>query len=124
MTCTKSPAVIREASEFRVTDPKLPVKILENFIDHPAAAIEVITVPCALDRAASEFPDRKALMFKDEVTKEWNGITFKEYKAKVEKIAKVFIKLGLERHGTVAVLAFNCAEWHLSELAAIHAGFV
>lgn len=37
-------------------------------------------------------------------------------------IAKAFIKLGLERHHSVGILAFNCAEWYYSSIAAIHAG--
>lgn len=41
---------------------------------------------------------------------------------RVHKVAKAFIKLGLKRHHSVAVLASNCPEWFISELAAIHAG--
>lgn len=37
-------------------------------------------------------------------------------------MAKVFIKLGLEPRHTVSVLAFNCVEWFIADLAAIHAG--
>lgn len=37
-------------------------------------------------------------------------------------IAKAFLKLGLERHHSVGILAFNCAEWYYACLAAIHAG--
>lgn len=114
--------IVRESSEFRVTDRKQAVQILRNVCDAPEASIESITVPEALNRTVANFPDRNALMYKDEVSKTWNGITFKEYKERIERIAKVFIKLGLEVHGTVAVLAFNCPEWFISELAAIHAG--
>lgn len=63
-------------------------------------------------------------MYKDVVLGEWRGITYREYRERVERMAKVFIKLGLERHGIVAVLAFNSVEWFVSELAAIHAGGV
>lgn len=47
---------------------------------------------------------------------------FSEYRDRVHKMAKVFIKIGLEAHHTVGVLAFNSPEWFISELAAIHAG--
>lgn len=39
-------------------------------------------------------------------------------------MAKAFIKLGLEPHNAVGVLAFNCPEWFLSQLGAVHAGGV
>ena len=32
------------------------------------------------------------------------------------------MKLGLEAHNSVGVLAFNCAEWCYSAMGAIHAG--
>lgn len=32
------------------------------------------------------------------------------------------MKLGLERHHSVGILAFNCAEWYYASLAAIHGG--
>lgn len=36
--------------------------------------------------------------------------------------AKAFLKLGLERHHSVAILGFNSPEWFIADLAAIHAG--
>jgi long-chain-fatty-acid--CoA ligase ACSBG len=113
---------IREAAEFRVTDPRNAVKIMEDFSDDPAAKFDPISVVDAFEKTVKNFPNHKAMVTKDELTKQWNEITYKEYKDRVDKMAKVFIKLGLERHGTVAVLAFNCVEWFVSELAAIHAG--
>jgi long-subunit acyl-CoA synthetase (AMP-forming) len=98
------------------------VKIIQDFSEDPEANFKPISVVDVFDETVEKFPNNKALMVKDEVTKKWNGITFKEYKERVEKMAKVFITLGLEIHGTVAVLAFNCVEWFVSELAAIHAG--
>lgn len=115
----KSP--IKETTEFRVTDITKPVRILRDPNDR-TASVEPITVPALMKRTAENYANHTALMYKDEISKEWNGITYKEYRERVEKIAKVFIKLGLERHGVVAVLAFNSVEWFVSELAAIHAG--
>lgn len=39
----------------------------------------------------------------------------------MHQVAKAFIKLGLEEHHSVGVLAFNCAEWFYSAMGAIHA---
>jgi long-chain-fatty-acid--CoA ligase ACSBG len=122
MFSTLKSSVNENATDFRVTDPKTPVKLLENIGDDSSLSINPITIPDAFNHTVQKFPDNKALMFKDEASNEWKGITFKEYKDRVFHISKVFIKLGLEKHGTVAVLAFNCVEWFISELAAIHAG--
>jgi long-chain-fatty-acid--CoA ligase ACSBG len=112
---------VKETSEFRVTDRTKPVKILRDPNDKTASA-EPISIPELLKKTADNYANHTALMYQDETTQAWNGITYKEYREKVEKIAKVFIKFGLERHGAVAVLAFNSVEWFVSELAAIHAG--
>lgn len=47
---------------------------------------------------------------------------FSQYREKSLHIAKAFIKLGLEAHNSVGILAFNSPEWFYSELGAIHAG--
>lgn len=86
------------------------------------ASVEPITIPALMKRTAENYPNTTALVHKDEVSKEWTSISYGEYRLRVEKMAKVFIKLGLEPRGTVAVLAFNSVEWFVSELAAIHAG--
>lgn len=46
----------------------------------------------------------------------------REYGEKVQQTAKAFIKLGLEAHHSVGVLAFNCPEWFYAAFGAIHAG--
>ncbi|CRL03590.1 CLUMA_CG016250, isoform A, partial [Clunio marinus] len=112
---------MKETTEFRVTEKSKPVRILRDPNDRPSS-VAPITVPALMKRTVDNYGSHTALMYKDEVTKAWKGITYKEYRDRVEKIAKVFIKLGLERHGVVAVLAFNSVEWFVSELAAIHAG--
>ncbi|CAO1373964.1 unnamed protein product [Diamesa hyperborea] len=116
---TKSPVNIRDASSTRVTNPNDAVQLVRD--SDGVGAHEPITVPALMARTVKDFGNHKALVFKDSENV-WQSITYKEYKDRVEKIAKVFIKLGLERHHTVAVLAFNSAEWFISELAAIHAG--
>lgn len=118
----KKRALIRESSEFHATSPTEAVKLFPNASDDPIASFEPTTVMEAFNTTVEKYPEHNALMFKDEITKQWNEITYKDYKSCVEKMAKVFIKLGLERHGTVAVLAFNSVEWFISEMAAVHAG--
>lgn len=82
---------------------------------------EPISVPGLLARTARDHPDHAALIFRNSKN-EWETVTFSQYRDKVFKIAKTFIKLGLEPHQSVAILAYNSPEWFISELAAIHAG--
>jgi long-chain-fatty-acid--CoA ligase ACSBG len=114
-------AKIKETKDFRVSELDQPVRIIKNPNDR-TASVDPITVPALMKRTAENYANHTALMFKDVVRGEWKGITYKEYRERVEHIAKVFIKLGLEKRGVVAVLAFNSVEWFVSELGAIHAG--
>jgi long-chain-fatty-acid--CoA ligase ACSBG len=114
--------LIREADDFRVIDPRKAVKVIGDSNEDKEFKIDPVTVVDLFEKTVGKYPERFAMMVKDEVANKWNGISWREYKSRVEKVAKVFIKLGLERYGTVGVLAFNCVEWFVSELAAIHAG--
>lgn len=109
---------LSESLSFRVSDPKDAVKIFGP------ASLKLKTIPECFKEIVKIFPDRKALVVQNEVSKLWQSLTYVEYQSQVEKIAKAFIKLGLRRHGVVAVFAHNSVEWILSEVAAIHSGFV
>lgn len=104
--------------EFRVINPSKAVKILRDVNDKD----DPITVQELFNEVVANCGDRLALMTKDKISGDWLGINYDQYKEKVEKIAKVFIKLGLERHGAVAILASNCTEWFVADLAAVFAG--
>jgi long-chain-fatty-acid--CoA ligase ACSBG len=112
---------IKETQDFRSTDLDKPVRVCKIPTDR-IASVDPISVPALLKRTAENYANHTALMYKDAVRGDWTGITYKEYREKVEHIAKAFIKLGLQKHGVVAVLAFNSVEWFVSELGAIHAG--
>lgn len=109
---------IRETKEFRVTDITKPSRVLQiDNADH-----QPTSVPDLLSKVCEKYGDHPALAYQDHQTKTWTFVSYNEYKETVEKMAKVFIKLGLKRFGSVAVLAFNSVEWFVTELAAIHAG--
>lgn len=110
-----------EDLDFRVTDKTKRVKINMNS-KSDIGTIEPVTIPEMFQKICTKYPEHPALKQKHAITKDWEVISYKNYKERVEKIAKVFIRLGLERHGTVGILAFNSVEWFVSELAAIHAG--
>ncbi|XP_017563838.1 long-chain-fatty-acid--CoA ligase ACSBG1 isoform X1 [Pygocentrus nattereri] len=52
----------------------------------------------------------------------WEKITFSEYYNCCRMAARSFLKLGLERFHSVAILGFNSAEWFISAVGAIFAG--
>jgi len=108
-------------NDFRIIDPTKRIKIRINPKDE-VASMEPRTIPDMMRKVAQRYPDRPALKQMNVITNDWEVLTFSEYQQKVEKIAKVFIKFGLKRHETVAILAFNSIEWFVSEMAAIHAG--
>lgn len=95
---------------------------IEIFKNSNKGLYEPISIPKLMQQVCEKFSSRNALMFRDKNCADWSRVTFKEYRDRVEHMAKVFIKLGLQPGGVVAVLANNCVEYFISELAAIHAG--
>lgn len=111
---------IKKAESYIVTDPSQPVKIYKSkFLKLHR---EALTLPQLLDKAVEFYPNHAALKYKEDGSEKWQVITYNDYKCRAEKIAKTFIKLGLEEYGSVAVLANNRPEWFLAEIAAIYAG--
>lgn len=108
---------IRATSDFRVHQKNKPVRLLIN-----EGEFEPETVPDLFNRVVENYGESPALAYLDQETKKWIFISYKQYKEKVDKYAKVFIKLGLQRFGAVGVLAFNSVEWFVTELATICAG--
>jgi long-chain-fatty-acid--CoA ligase ACSBG len=108
---------IRPANNFRTHKINEAVKITRDEGD-----FDLVTIPDLFDQIVENYAENPALAYLDQGTKKWIFISYREYKARVDKYAKVFIKLGLKRFGSVAVLAFNSVEWFVTELATIHAG--
>ncbi|XP_062819650.1 long-chain-fatty-acid--CoA ligase ACSBG1 [Anolis carolinensis] len=52
----------------------------------------------------------------------WEKITFSEYYRLSRKAAKSFLKLGLQRFHSVAILGFNSPEWFISAVGTVFAG--
>lgn len=108
-------------NEYRSVELSRPVKLYSDPEDK-MTLLKSVTIPKLLRRASEKHPHHPALVYQDAESQKWVTINYSQYLERVEKTAKVFIKLGLKRHGVVAVLAFNSVEWFVSELAAIHAG--
>ena len=113
------PNRLKPSEAYRTSDPEQPVKIRMSK-DGPGSE-EPISIPGLLKRTVNNYPDYPALRFKNQ-KKEYDTVTYRQYEKKVHQTAKAFMKLGLEAHHSVGVLAFNCAEWFYSAMGSIHAG--
>ncbi|KAJ8344510.1 hypothetical protein SKAU_G00318390 [Synaphobranchus kaupii] len=81
---------------------------------------EPITVHQMFRASVEMYGDLSALATKKK--DKWEKITFAEYYHCCRTAAKSFLKLGLERFHSVAILGFNSAEWFFSAIGAIFAG--
>ncbi|KAM6388553.1 long-chain-fatty-acid--CoA ligase ACSBG1 isoform 6-T6 [Pluvialis apricaria] len=88
-----------------------------------------------IDNSCPQTPVTVHQMFKESLEKygslnalaskkngKWEKITFSEYYCLSRKAAKSFLKLGLERFHSVAILGFNSPEWFISAVGAVFAG--
>lgn len=80
-----------------------------------------------LDQRAAELPDREALVYS--TYPEFGGAldirwTYREYRDRVNAVARGLMALGLQKGEHIAVWAINLPEWPLLELAASKAGLV
>ncbi len=79
-----------------------------------------MTVGLALARAAETWPDRPALISPS------HGVswTWREFSARVRKLASGLLALGLERGERIGCWSLNRPEWTLTQFAAAEAGLV
>jgi long-subunit acyl-CoA synthetase (AMP-forming) len=78
------------------------------------------TIPHALERTARAFADLPALRWKEAGT--WQSLSWSAYRQQVRLAARGFLALGLEPGKGVAIIGYNCPEWLVADLAAVHAG--
>jgi long-subunit acyl-CoA synthetase (AMP-forming) len=79
------------------------------------------TVMQALDTAARTHAKRPALRHKTP-SGQWQSRSWADYRSDVRLAAKGLIALGLEPGKAVTLIGFNCPQWLIADLAAIHAG--
>ncbi|ETE65879.1 Long-chain-fatty-acid--CoA ligase ACSBG1, partial [Ophiophagus hannah] len=86
----------------------------------PTCSQAPITIHQMFLESLEKYKSLNALASKKEG--KWEKITFSEYYRLSWKAAKSFLKLGLERFHSVAILGFNSAEWFISAVGAVFAG--
>jgi long-chain-fatty-acid--CoA ligase ACSBG len=70
--------------------------------------------------ALDKYGDLGALGFKRQ--DKWEHISYCQYYQIARRAAKGFLKLGLERAHSVAILGFNSPEWFFSAVGTVFAG--
>ncbi|MFN2562153.1 MAG: long-chain fatty acid--CoA ligase [Jatrophihabitans sp.] len=76
------------------------------------------TLTAAFQRTAERYPHNLALSTSDGSVR----ITWRQYAARVEKLAAGFAGLGVRRGDTVGIMLTNRPDFHLVDTAALHAG--
>ena len=64
-----------------------------------------------IDRVSGKYPDKEAIVCED------CRLTYRELKCAVEKVARSFLALGVEKGDKVSVWIYNCPEWITIQLA-------
>ncbi len=76
------------------------------------------TLGQALEEIAGRFPDKSALIFKDQ------QISYRTLRERVQELAKGFLALGIGKNDKVSIWSGNCLEWVYTQLAAALIGAV
>ncbi|MHB8507125.1 MAG: AMP-dependent synthetase/ligase [Candidatus Dormibacteria bacterium] len=90
----------------------------ENIEIVPVAA----TVPELFQRQVRARRHEPALYFKS--GERWNGISWDHYARAVQRITGFLLAEGVAPGDRVAILSYNRPEWHIGDLAILHAGAV
>jgi len=100
-----------------------------------ATAAPPLIFPLLLGKAGEYFPQDIALAAEKPVPKPiapgeapalpweaWAKWTWKQYDADARKMAKAFMKFGVEQFGSVSIFGFNAPEWMISAFGAMYCG--
>lgn len=79
---------------------------------------EAKTLGDLLDKASERWPDREAIVFKEE------RISYREYRERVDQLAKALIHIGIRKGDKISILFSNRPEWSISEYAVDRIGAI
>jgi len=113
------PDRVLPASDFRAWEAEAAVHL--RLAQSGPASSQPISVPSLLRRQVEQLPDKAALRARGRTGEDIQW-TFTQYHEEVRAVGKGLIELGLDPFHTVAILGHNDPAWHISNLAAIHAG--
>ncbi len=75
-----------------------------------------------LDSTSGRRGDAPALRSKRDGV--WQTTSWRDYREQVRQAARALMALGVAPRQCITITAFNCPEWFLSDLGAIHAGAI
>lgn len=131
----------RSTTVHKTSDRFQAVKLRQD-ANHQSSKRKAISVPDQFQQTCIEFAGVVALKHQNIGQDTWHSVNYRlgrnsyfsiyiyiicfpiysQYHVQVLRAAKMFIKLGLEPHNGVGILANNSPEWFYSSLGAIHAG--
>ncbi|MGM0577495.1 MAG: AMP-dependent synthetase/ligase [Myxococcota bacterium] len=80
------------------------------------------TVMQTLERTAERYGERPAMAVKRDGR--WETTSWADYRDQVRRAARAFIHLGVQPGSGVSIIGYNCPQWFVADLGAIHAGGV
>jgi long-chain acyl-CoA synthetase len=89
-----------------------------------AVAVDFSTIPEMFDRITTKYGNDQRPMLMHKVEKQYRGISFTEYRRKVELFALGLASLGVARDDKVAIISENRPEWIVADMAIVTLGAV
>lgn len=86
--------------------------------------VDFTTIPEMFSRITRKFADERRPMLMHKVEKEFRGITFSEYRRKVELFALGLASLGVKRGDKIAIISENRPEWVIADMAMVCLGVI
>ncbi len=83
-----------------------------------------MVIPRLFFNNARKLKKKTALLCKDQNTGLWNEVSWETFDQKVRKFASYLLRQGIKKGDRVAILAENCPEWAMADLAALSIGAV
>lgn len=89
-----------------------------------AVAVDFSTIPEMFKRITAKYENEQRPMLMHKVDKKYTGITFSEYRRKVELFALGLASLGVKKDDKVAIISENRPEWIVADMGIVTLGAV
>jgi len=89
-----------------------------------AVAVDFSTIPEMFDRITTKYANEQRPMLMHKVDKRYRGISFTEYRRKVELFALGLASLGVKKEDKVAIISENRPEWIVADMAIVSLGAI
>jgi long-chain-fatty-acid--CoA ligase ACSBG len=118
---TSGPDRLMPAASYISNKLDQPVKL--RFSENDLKRYPPLSIYTIFKKTVDLKPDHDALAYKLTVDGPWLKFSYLEYWKMTHKVAKGFIKLGVNPNECVAIIGFNSPQWFVSLLGSIFAGY-